>query len=102
MDLTGRARGTGTGRGGTGQRPQGPGTMTPCALAVALTSAISTSPKKRHSRSLKVRIPFLLENILREFAPARRPLVSKPAPPWIERLPTDFFRGNEPGTRPSH
>src|SRR5215510_5737689 len=33
IDLTGRARGRGTGCG-SGQRRHGPGTMTPCALAI--------------------------------------------------------------------
>src|SRR5919205_1397999 len=56
IDLIGSARGSVTGRGGTGQRVQGPGTMTPCALAVAVMSANRRSPKTRQSRSLKVRI----------------------------------------------
>ncbi len=56
-DLTGSARGKGTGRGGTGQRRHGPGTITPCALAVAApASARSRTPKTRHSKSLTVRI----------------------------------------------
>src|SRR5215204_3510510 len=94
MDLTGSARGMGPGRGGAGQRRQGPGTMTPCALTLAVTSAISTRPKKRHSRSLKVRIPFLLKT---SFANSHEPGGPgfKTAAPWVERLSTDFLRGNK-------
>src|ERR1044072_267959 len=91
MDLTGSARGMGRGRGGTGQRRQGPGTMTPCALAVAVTSAIISTPKKRHSRSLKVRIPFLLKNILRGFKTFLL-RIAKATVQSLERFPLDFLR----------
>jgi hypothetical protein len=44
MDLIGRERGKGTGRGGIGHLWQGPGTITPCAeaLAAARNKAITS------------------------------------------------------------
>ena len=50
MDLMGKARGRVMGRGISGQRRQGPGTMTPCALAiVANPEEIETRSNSRIS-----------------------------------------------------
>src|SRR5205085_405525 len=78
IDLTGSARGNVTGRGPSGQRVQGPGTMTPCASAVAVTNASSTSPKTRHSRSLKVRIRFTPQKLFADSNELAGPLTASP------------------------
>jgi hypothetical protein len=63
MDLTGSERGSGTGRGGVGQRRQGPGTITPCAVAT-LAEATTMRINVRQIRTFRVRMSFLLLNAL--------------------------------------
>lgn len=79
IDLMGRARGKETGRGGPGQRLQGPGTIMPCAAALAaLANNSPTDSSKNRSfkgliiSSLTTRksLPTLLSGIERGRVPA--------------------------------